>query len=304
MIQSSEDLDSLAIIILNYCSSNDVIDNVKRLLSFHKSYRIIIVDNYSPDNSFRKIRNFFRDSDQVDVLQTGSNLGYAAGNNYGIRYAAKHYSIETIAIMNPDVVLSSSDVIEKMCALLYSDMNCIFVGGCPLNHYDGDKPMPMGWDIPSLLEIILNSCLFVDSADEKHQRRCMQTKAGIYRVECVTGCFFVAKYSLFKKIVFFDEGTFLYNEENILGIKARKSGYYSLVDTNLKYYHNHRVGKEIVSLQRRLSSIDAGFTSRVYLAKNYYSKSILPFLYLIHIFNKVFLFLSWLKDMVIGSMNR
>lgn len=302
--QSHEKLSSLVIVLLNYCSADDTISNVKHLLSFNRPYHIVVVDNSSPDGSYTKLKSFFKDSNQVDILRTGANLGYAAGNNYGIRYAAKCYDIETIAVINPDVTIPSSEIIEKLCTLLYSDEKCIFAGGCPLNHCNNDEPMPMGWDIPSASEIFLNSSLFAGSPDEKHQQRCMQIKDGIYRVECIAGCFFVAKYSLFKKIGFFDEGTFLYNEENILGIKAREAGYYGLVDSKLNYYHNHTVKKEPVMLKNKLTSIDVGFKSRVYLAQTYYSKFVLPLLYLTHILNKFFLLLAWLKHKFIASTDR
>lgn len=293
--QSFKKFNSLAIVILNYCSANDVINNVNNLLSFNKPFHIVVVDNASPDGSFQRIRDYFGEKSHVDILQTGSNLGYAAGNNYGIRYAAKCYDIETIAVINPDVTIPSSEIIEKLCTLLYSDEKCIFAGGCPLNHCNNDEPMPMGWDIPSASEIFLNSSLFAGSPDEKHQQRCMQIKDGIYRVECIAGCFFVAKYSLFKKIGFFDEGTFLYNEENILGIKARQAGYHGLIDCDIKYYHNHPDKKKSISLQEKLNSIDSGFKSRVYLAKRYYTNLIVPFLYFAQALNKVFLLLSWCK---------
>lgn len=300
-----EDLNSLAIVLLNYCSAEDTINSVKHLLSFNnESFHIIIVDNSSPDGSYKKLKDFFKNSSQVDVLETGTNLGYAAGNNHGIQYAAKCYNIETIAVMNPDVTIPSMEIIEKLCELLYADEKCIFVGGRPLNHFNNDEPMPMSWDIPNSLEIFLNSSFFIGLPDEKHQQRCTQIEDGIYRVECVAGCFFVAKYALFREIGFFDEGTFLYNEENILGIKACEAGYHGLVDSNLNYYHNHAVRKGPISLKRKLSSIDVGFNSRLYLAKKYYPKFVLPFLYLTHMLNKFFLLLAWFKHKLINPTNK
>ena len=293
--QSFKKFNSLAIVILNYCSANDVINNVNNLLSFNKPFHIVVVDNASPDGSFQRIRDYFGEKSHVDILQTGSNLGYASGNNFGIRYAMKTYDVQTIAIMNPDVVISSVEVIEKLCALLYWDEKCIFAGGSPLNHYSNDRPMPMGWDIPSASELVLNSCLFVDSADECKKKKFKHVHSGIYQCECVAGCFFVVKCSLFKEIEYYDEGTFLYNEENILGIKARQAGYHGLIDCDIKYYHNHPDKKKSISLQEKLNSIDSGFKSRVYLAKRYYTNLIVPFLYFAQVLNKVFLLLSWCK---------
>ena len=46
--------------------------------------RVLIVDNASGDGSFERLRQRFP---QLDVLETGANLGYAGGNNAGIRWA-------------------------------------------------------------------------------------------------------------------------------------------------------------------------------------------------------------------------
>lgn len=292
----------VAIIILNYCTADNVIKNVNQLTSFNKPYHIIVVDNKSPDGSFLRLRNYFANYHQIDILQTDNNLGYAGGNNFGIDFAIKQYNVDTLVIMNPDVYLPCPEVLTNLCSLLYSEKKCIFAGGCPINQCNRDQRMPMGWDIPNCVQLVSNSCLFLDTPDWKHQRRCVPINSKITRVECVAGCLFATKTSLFQEIGMFDEGTFLYNEENILGIKARQYGYYGLIDKSIIYYHNHAQDKGKESLRTKIKSIDIGFSSRIYMARKYFSKMSLPFLYLAHWLNKLFLFLAWfLHRCIIGD---
>jgi GT2 family glycosyltransferase len=78
---------SVAIIILNW---NNPADNLARLRSVAaleypaERLQVIVVDNGSTDDSVARIRAAYPD---VTLIETGANLGYAGGNNVGIRYA-------------------------------------------------------------------------------------------------------------------------------------------------------------------------------------------------------------------------
>lgn len=84
-------MKTLSIIILSY--------NVKKLLldclasiPKHKDWEIIIPDNGSTDGSLEEIPGAFL---------TGSNLGFSAGNNVGIKKALGEY----ILLLNPDTIV-------------------------------------------------------------------------------------------------------------------------------------------------------------------------------------------------------
>ena len=95
-----------------------------------------------------------------------------------------------------------------------------------------------------------------------------------------------------------------YNEENILGIRAHDAGYYCLVDTSLNYYHNHYKRREYIPLKKKLHSINTGLDSRIYLARTYYSRLIIPFLYFMHGLNKIFLLFAWCKHRFINPEDK
>jgi GT2 family glycosyltransferase len=63
-------------------------------------FEVIVSDNGSTDGSVDRIRGQFP---SVKVLENGANLGFARGNNAGIRIASGTY----ILILNPDTIVHS-----------------------------------------------------------------------------------------------------------------------------------------------------------------------------------------------------
>ncbi len=53
-------------------------------------YKIVIVDNASPDKSGALLKEHYKNDDHVEVLLNQENLGFARGNNVGFRYAEKN----------------------------------------------------------------------------------------------------------------------------------------------------------------------------------------------------------------------
>ena len=88
----------LSIIILNFYTKNLVKYVIKSIKETVKNipYEIIVVDNGTYDGVDSMLNEFYPD---VKFLQTGSNLGYSAGNNAGLKIAQGEY----IMIMNPDI---------------------------------------------------------------------------------------------------------------------------------------------------------------------------------------------------------
>ena len=80
-----QDTPSVAIIVLNWNGRDDTIACMYSLQKLtYKRYQLIVVDNGSSDDSVSAIRAEFP---SVHVIETGANLGFAEGNNVGIRHA-------------------------------------------------------------------------------------------------------------------------------------------------------------------------------------------------------------------------
>src|SRR5690242_19791800 len=75
----------IAVIVLNWNGRDDTLQCLESLLHLsYSNFEVIVVDNGSQDNSVAAIRDRFP---KVLLLETGANLGYAEGNNVGIRAA-------------------------------------------------------------------------------------------------------------------------------------------------------------------------------------------------------------------------
>ena len=95
----------IAIIILNWNGWQDTIECLASIENLtYPNVQTIIVDNNSNDGSAQKIHQKFPD---IKIIQNVKNLGYAEGNNVGIREALRSQA-EYIFILNNDTILDPS----------------------------------------------------------------------------------------------------------------------------------------------------------------------------------------------------
>ncbi|MGN8741601.1 glycosyltransferase family 2 protein [Collinsella sp. LCP19S3_C6] len=281
----------LAIVVLVYNSAGDARACVDRLVSFDRDWHVVVVDNCSPDGSFEVLSRAYTGIPNVDVIQTGENRGYSAGNNFGIRYAMRVYGVDTVSIMNPDVLMPNASVLDCLLRLLWLYDDCLVVGGQPVNHLEGDEACPSSWSLPTGREVVLNHCLLHRSV------RCDAIKVtyGVSQVDCIVGCFFVAKAQQLAGLGLLDENVFLYNEENILGMRCRRAGWKLLVDKGQVYYHNHRSAAHKKTLLQRIATSRDGYCSRRYLVATFYSTALRFPLWCMEALNEAIIFLAWLR---------
>ncbi|UNC14952.1 glycosyltransferase family 2 protein [Acidiphilium multivorum] len=95
-----EDYPAVAIIVLNWNDSKNTIaciESLQRII--YPKFKIYIIDNNSEDNSIENIRKIFP---YIEIYNSGSNLGWAGGNNYGIKLAKLH-GYNYFYLINPDI---------------------------------------------------------------------------------------------------------------------------------------------------------------------------------------------------------
>ncbi len=123
---------SVSIIILNWNNHKDTIECVESCLKLDYSpYEIVIVDNASKDNSESILRKAFP---CLKLIQTGANLGYAGGNNAGIRYALENNS-EYIWLVNNDAVVDPQ-ALSVLVAFAEANPSIGMVGSKILSYSD------------------------------------------------------------------------------------------------------------------------------------------------------------------------
>lgn len=290
--------NKIVVIILNYNDYARTQECIDRLIRINVSADMVIVDNCSTDNSYSVLREKYIDSRHVKVIKSERNGGYSYGNNYGIRYARTINEYEYICIMNPDVKLES-DYLGKLCDTLSNHKEIAAISA--LMFFNGKFEMQnIAWNIPRGKEIYRPLSLL--RKKEKGNLVFNVIENSIVKTEIVPGSFFIIKTKVYDEIGGLDEGTFLYNEENILGIQIKKRGYSLAIDTSCYYVHNHIVpDKESVwrnyreSFSKVITSYKFGYESRKYLCKKYYKSKYMFRLQLIHIMN---LFAMHIKHLI------
>ena len=114
------------IIILNWNGWKDTIECLDSVFQLkYSNYRIIVCDNDSDDLSLEIIREWLdnqhttyfefshskdreiliEDYHKVTLIPTGANLGFAGGNNIGVRYALSDTNCDYVWILNNDTTV-------------------------------------------------------------------------------------------------------------------------------------------------------------------------------------------------------
>ncbi len=104
----------VAIILVNYNGCQDTLECLRSLDKLtYPAFNVIVVDNASSDHSETMIRQHYP---TITVLQSGSNVGYAGGNNLGIRRALDQ-GADYIWLLNNDTVVDPealSHLVQRM----------------------------------------------------------------------------------------------------------------------------------------------------------------------------------------------
>ncbi len=81
----------VAIIVLNWNNKEDTLDCIRSLQGIdYQDHEVILVDNGSTDDSVSAMRLAYP---ALEILETHKNLGFAGGNNEGIKLALRKGSI-------------------------------------------------------------------------------------------------------------------------------------------------------------------------------------------------------------------
>lgn len=117
----------LSIVILNYKTCGLLKECLKgiKMVQPKINYEIIVVDNGSGDGTPAMMAEYFPD---IQFVEAGQNLGYAKGNNLGIKRAKGRY----VMIMNPDIVIFEN-VLEELVEFMDSHPDVGIVGPKLLN---------------------------------------------------------------------------------------------------------------------------------------------------------------------------
>lgn len=188
----------------------------------YPNYSVIVVDNASCDQTANAIRTNFPGA---TLIENSENLGFAEGNNVGIRYALEH-GAEYVMLLNDDTLVDAP-MLAELIAVAGADSEIGMVG--PAIYYQ-NRP-----------EVIWSAGNRIDwrtgALERVHADERIDSDLAPFIVDYLTGCALCMKSTAIKKIGVLDPRYFIYYEETDWCTRARAAGYRAVVVPRSRIWH-------------------------------------------------------------------
>src|SRR3989337_2590976 len=209
----------LVIVILNFNGLDDTLaclDSIKKLIDDGIGVETIVVDNFSSDGSQEALSKI----EDINFIQNQDNLGYAGGNNVGIKYALKRRA-DAVLILNNDTIV---------------DQKIFFAKGFEF-HKLRYSPKDLGkviWSAGGEIDWsnVLGKHLGVDEVDRGQFAKRKQ-------ITFATGACIFVKREVFEKIGYFDEKYFLYLEDMDFCVRAKNAKFKIIFEPGAVVWHKN-----------------------------------------------------------------
>ncbi len=179
---------------------------------------VVVVDNASTDNSFEAARQRF---DNVEYIKNSNNVGFAAGNNVGIRFALER-DADYVILVNHDARLHSDTIAQLIHADIKHKKPSIL---CPQIFTPSGKIWYAGAEIDWYRMRIVH-------------RHTQLHGTAIIPTQSATGCILSIHKDVFASIGLLNESYFLYYEDADFSFCAHKHGYdVGVVPTAMAIHH-------------------------------------------------------------------
>ncbi len=284
------------IIIVNWNGIKDTIECLESLKTIkYTNYKVVLVDNGSKNNEGGKIKEQFP---EIILIKNSTNTGFVVANNQGIKKALVDKA-DYVLLLNNDTVVSNN-FLNVLVELAEKDKK-IGVVTPKILYYKSDKIWSMGGYVSKVTGI---------------SRMIGKGKLSQYFIDYIepefaTGCAFLVKTKILKKVGLLDHIYFAYYEDVDWSFRIRKAGYKIVTNPNSIIYHKKSASAGIAGTSK-FSSIQTYYLARnsiIFAKTNLHSVDKIIYLigsysirviYLILNFNKLINFKYLYKGLVDG----
>lgn len=221
---------SLGVIIVNFCTADLVCECLLSLSVELRTYRsrIIVVDNNSKDESIKKISSYINEMgwfNWVHVIVLDQNNGFSYGNNIALQYFFSSNNVpDFIWLLNPDTIVKQ-DGGKKLVNFLQSRLTAGIVGS-RLEDPDGTSQVSAFRHHSLVSELLAGLRLGVlDDLCAKWVVAPVSISEFPLKTDWVAGASMMIRKEVFEQIGFFDDGYFLYFEEEDFCKQAHDAGW-------------------------------------------------------------------------------
>lgn len=219
---SSPDAPTVAVVILNWNGWEDTRDCLESLQQVtYPRLRVLLVDNGSTDGSVAKVREAYP---QVEVIDNGANLGFAAGNNRGMERALAD-GADHVMLLNNDTVVEPGFVEPLLDAAERTD-GVGFASPTIMYADDPEKVWFAGSEVDWRTGWVTHAQLTAAPATSV-----------IASTPTVTGCCLLAPRGVWESVGLLDERFFLIWEDADWSMRARRAGHVGIVVGEARIRH-------------------------------------------------------------------
>ncbi|MBO9478687.1 glycosyltransferase family 2 protein [Shimia sp. R11_0] len=191
--------------------------------------QIVIVDNDSGDGSFEQMTAAIAETDwagtPVEVVQSGHNGGFGAGNNFGIRHGLAQRDFDFVYILNSDAFPDAGSLRALMDHLTHTP-TCGFAGS--YIHGEDGTPHLTAFRFPSIWGALEGAARIGLISRLLHRHIVpLPIPAETTRVDWLAGASMMIRRAVLEEIGLFDERFFLYFEETDLCLRAQRAGWHT-----------------------------------------------------------------------------
>ncbi len=228
----------IAFITVSFHSDDDTFLVVSQLegntLPTGTEMTVYVVDN----SRSASLRKGLKKYPHVIYLESPGNIGFAAGNNLGFKHSLQDQA-DIVVLINNDTVVPK-DLVVNILNSPITDQAVGLVGGLiyfakGFEFEDKYKKEDLGrviWYAGGHYDWnnVYASHLGVNEVDRGQFNQ-------ITKTDFVTGCLFIVRSDILRKVGFFDERYCLYFEDSDLGLRIKKAGYQLMIDPKIKIWH-------------------------------------------------------------------
>jgi len=239
------------IILVDNHSSDGSIDNIRRYCEGND--RAGVPDNTAihlfelfedeADRSGSGLSSYLRQDPcrRMILVKNHENYGYARGNNIGIRFALNTLKSDYILILNNDVIIENREMLNKLLESAESDSSIGAVSPV-LRSTNGEVQRACTRNLPGFLDFIF-VYTFIGQRVLKENKIWKShfnydysfdrpAEFGVLGGSCI-----LFRSQAIAEIGLFDENTFLYWEEYIIGCKLVRHGWKSILRSDTEITH-------------------------------------------------------------------
>lgn len=278
----------ISIIVISYNTKNlleECLLSISKNITSRLTHEIIVVDNASGDNSAEMVRRNFP---KVILIANKKNIGYAKGNNLGVKKAKGRY----ILFLNADTLIYPK-TIKTMVNFIDSRAD-IGAATCRVELINGelDDSCHRGFPTPFAAFCYFSglSKLFPKVKLFSGYTKTYMDLNKIHEVDSCSGAFMIVRRKSGQEISWWDEDYFWYGEDLDFCFKLKERGWKIYFVPHVKILHYKGVSGGIKKISKHLTIATNNTIVRVTNARF----NAMKIFYKKHYENKYPKFITWL----------